>query len=283
MPKFNSVQTALKEGGVTELVRRTRLWTAGRIYPGDMPAPRAARKRVPAQPTGPLATASDVAYAEALAWFERRRSIYDRLATAVAPYVEPDGVFFDVGGNIGYFTKVLAEHTNFRGTVHLFEPIPNLVELCEQTLADAPYKAFIHNFGLSNEDTTIPIFVSEQGNLGWNTIVSGKASSGMVSSEIQVRAFNNAGITDIPTFIKIDVEGAEHLVIGGMIDAIASWPVKPAILCEIGWGTSHPQWADELAAFGDLAALGYRTVTLEGEPVNLAELTKTSDVLFLPA
>ncbi len=287
MSKLVAVQSALKEGGMSELVRRTRLWTAARIYPGTIPAPlpvgRPAAKKVPAKPAVPLATASDVAHADALAWFEGRRATYERLAAAVAPYVKPDGVFYDVGGNIGYFTKVLAEQTGFRGTVHLFEPVPNLAGLCALTLADAPYTTHIHEFGLSNEDASLDIFVSSDGNLGWNTIVADKATAGMVSSQIKVKAFGDAGITDIPSFIKIDVEGAEHRVFAGMIDALAAWTTKPAILCEIGWGVNHPQWAEELAAFGDLAAIGYRTVDLDGLPVDVTTLQRTTDVLFLPA
>lgn len=292
MSKLDSVQSALKEGGVPELVRRTRLWTAARIYPGTIPAPRPPAKpqrKAQAKATGapkpvvPKATASDVAHAEALAWFEGRRATYERLAAAVAPYVDPQGVFYDVGGNIGFFTKVLAEQTAFTGTVHLFEPVPNLAKLCAMTLDGVPYTAHIHEFGLSNEDASIDIFVSGDGNLGWNTIVADKASSGMVRSQIQVRAFNGAGITDVPTFIKIDVEGAEHRVFAGMVQSLASWPTKPAILCEIGWGIHHPQWAEELAAFGDLAAIGYQATDLEGNPIDLTTLTKTTDVLFLPA
>jgi FkbM family methyltransferase len=284
--KLDSVQAALKQGGVPELVRRTRLWTAARIYPGTIPTPGPARaKKVPQAPKPPVprATASDVAHADALAWFEGRRAIYERLAAAVAPYVRPDGVFYDVGGNIGYFTKVLAEQTGFHGTVHLFEPVPNLAKLCAVTLADAPYTAHIHEFGLSNEDATIDIFVAGDGNLGWNTIVADKASAGMVSSQIQVRAFNGAGIDDVPSFIKIDVEGAEHRVFAGMVQSLAAWPVKPVILCEIGWGRNHPQWTEELAAFGDLAAIGYRTTDLDGEPLDVTTLEKTTDVLFVPA
>lgn len=278
MSKIASARSALREGGAPELVRATRLWLAGRIYPGTIPQPRKAKakpKPVPKQ------SASTVDHGSALAWFEGRRPIYEKLSAAVAPYVERDGVIFDVGGNIGYFTKVLAETTDFRGTAHLFEPVPNLVKLCEETLKDAPYEVRIHEFGLSNEDSTIDIFISADGNLGWNTIVAEKAAVGMVPVQIEVKTFNDAGIDDVPSFIKIDVEGAEYRVLRGMLDALERWERKPAILCEIGWGTNHPNWAEELEVFAALEKIGYQTVDLEGEPLVLAELAKTTDVLFL--
>jgi FkbM family methyltransferase len=306
--KIASVRAALNQGGVPELTRRTRLWTAARIYPGTIPAPRppaakkaaakkaaakkaaarkAAAQRAAAKPAvkmaAPPALASEVVHAVALAWFEGRRANYERLAAAVGPYVDPDGVFYDVGANIGFFTRVLAEKTAFRGTVHLFEPVPNLAKLCATTLAGVPFTAHIHEFGLSNEDATIDIFADDNGNLGWNTIVADRATEGMARSQIQVRAFNGVGIGDVPSFIKIDVEGAEHRVLAGMRESLVSWPVKPVILCEIGWGQNHPQWAEELAAFAELAAIGYRTVDLNGEPLDVSALAKTTDVLFLPA
>jgi FkbM family methyltransferase len=286
MSKIDAVRSALNNGGVPELVRRTRLWSAGRIYPGTMPEPRRPRpaaRRTPVQPDTVRATASDVDHAAALAWFENRRPVYERLAAAVAPYVDPSGVFYDIGGNIGYFTKVLAEKTDFRGTVHLFEPVPNLAKLCAITLADVPYTAHIHEYGLSDADATLDLYISNDGNLGWNTMVAEQASAGMARTQIQVREFAAAQIGDVASFIKIDVEGAEHRVLAGLTPALATWPVKPVILCEIGWGTRHPDWDEELAAFGDLAAIGYRVVDLDGQPVDITSLTKTSDVLFLPS
>jgi len=77
-----------------------------------------------------------------------------------SPDVDRTGVTFDVGANIGCLTKVLGEATDFRGTVHLFEPIPNLAELCHETLLDAPFETYVHEFGLSDEDTSVDIFIA---------------------------------------------------------------------------------------------------------------------------
>ncbi|MET3961216.1 FkbM family methyltransferase [Marmoricola sp. OAE513] len=280
MPRIDAAREALAEGGVAELVRRTRLWSAGKIYPGVMPRPRPKRPRVRPAPTP---SARDVGHAAALAWFDERRSTYERLATAVAPYVDPEGVFFDVGANIGYFTRTLAEQTGFRGTAHLFEPVPHLVGLCAQTLAGAPYESVVHAFGLSDTDATLDLYLSADGNLGWNTMVAAKATPGMVRTEIEVRSWASSGVTDVPTFIKIDVEGAEHRVLTGLLPALRTWTRRPAILCEIGWGTTHPDWTDELAAFAAMTAIGYRIVDLDGRPIDVATLTRTTDVLFLPS
>jgi FkbM family methyltransferase len=283
MSKVQAVRRALDDGGVAEVVRRSRVWLAGKVYPGPLPRPRTARKPAPRQ-ARPHAT--DVDHARALAWFEGRRPVYERLADAVAPYVDRDGTFLDVGANIGYFTKVLAARTGFRGTAHLFEPIPNLATLCAQTLADTPYRAVVHRFGLSDADAQLDIYVGADGNLGWNTMVAERASDGMLPVRIEVRRFSDLDLAspdEAPGFVKIDVEGAEHRVLAGMLDALERWERRPVMLCEIGWGRHHPQWDEELAVFERLRDLGYRVVDLDGAPVELAALERTTDVLFLPA
>jgi len=280
MPKVESVRSAIRDGGAPELVRRTRLWLAGQIYPGTMPAPRKPRRKAAPDPT--QRSARSVDFAHAMAWFEGRRATYERLAAAVAPYVEPNGSFYDVGANIGYFTKILAETTDFRGSAHLFEPVPNLYGLCAETLKNVPYDVHVHPFGLGDTDQELEIFVSNQGNLGWNTMIAERATEGMSPVTIQVRTFDSSDVDDVPSLIKIDVEGAEYLVLRGLLPALTSWTRKPAILCEIGWGREgHPHWEQELEVFDALAALGYRTCDLGGEPVDLRETSKTTDVLFI--
>ena len=189
----------------------------------------------------------------------------------------------DVGANIGYFTKILSEVTNFRGTVHMFEPVPHLARIIDTTLRDANFDFQVHNIGLSDSPAELTLYVDLTGNLGWNTLVADKANEGMKEITISVQPFGSLNLKHVPTFIKIDVEGAEHHVIRGMIDAIAGYEPKPVILCEVGWGISHPQWEEELAAFAKLTDLGYRTTDLDGAPLDVTAINQTTDILFMPA
>jgi FkbM family methyltransferase len=287
MGKVTAVRSALDTGGTSELIRLSRKWLASKIYPGTLPQPTrpaSAPKKLPSplKATVNRPSATSVNHADALAWFESRRPIYDRLSKAVAPYVDRDGVIFDIGANIGYFTKILAGATDFHGTVHLFEPIPNLAELCRITLLDAPFEKHVHEFGLSDEGASVDIFVAASGNLGWNTIVAEKAATGMKALQIQVRTFESAGIGVTPTFIKIDVEGAEYKVLRGMLAALERWSPRPVILCEIGWGQGHPAWEQELDVFRSLEMLGYRVHDLDHRPMIIADLKSTTDVIFVP-
>ena len=232
----------------------------------------------------PVHDPTSVTHADAMQWFEHRRDEYERLIAAAAPYVERDGVIFDIGANIGYFSLLLTARTNFRGTVYLFEPVPHLATLCRQTFATATsYRAEVHGFGLSDSNGEVECMVAGNGNLGWNTLITAGADADMQSIKVPVKAFDDAAIAATPSFIKIDVEGAEYKVLAGMATALQRWTPRPIILCEVGWGRSHPDWDAEIAAFYNLATLGYGFFDLDRNPISIADLEGTTDVLCLPA
>ena len=293
MTIISRAKAALRRGGAGELVRAGRRALARAIYPGPLPragkspAKTAARpappaKAVHAAPPAPKPSAVEVSLEQALAFFEPRRAIYDKLMASIADRVDATKPIYDIGANMGYFTRVFGETLGLTGDAHLFEPLPNLAKVCGEYLADVPYPVHVHNFGLSDADATVEFFV-DRGNLGWNTMVAEQAKDDMVRVQVEVRRFDTAGIDAEPGFIKIDVEGAEYRVLQGLLPALSRWDNKPVILCEVGWGTSgHPAWDEEIATFKQVEALGYRAADLDGNPVEIATISKTSDVLLLP-
>ena len=224
----------------------------------------------------------EINHQQAMDWFKNHHDVYERLTNAVIPLIPADGVIFDIGANIGYFSLQLAKKMKFQGPICLFEPIPNLAELCRTTFRDTGVDARIFEFALSDENGSFDIFAARNGNIGWNTLIQEKTSDDMERIHIQAHRFDDLGINLQPDFIKIDVEGAEYKVLGGMLDSIRKWQKLPVILCEIGWGTSHPNWDKEIAIFQELEALGYNFINLEKQPVDMAALDKTTDILFVP-
>lgn len=226
--------------------------------------------------------ANDITHKNAMAWFERRRAVYDKLVDAVYPYLNSDSIIFDIGANIGYFTHHLVGKLEFNGSIYLFEPVPHLARLCQATFTDAPFQVQILNFGLSDENTERQIFVSNDGNLGWNTLIEEKATPDMTKIPVELRAFDSCGIDVKPSFIKIDVEGAEYKVFRGMLGSIKTWDPLPVILCEIAWGPSHPDWQEEIEILNEMKKIGYAMYTLDGKPVEENSIMTTTDVLFIP-
>ena len=223
-----------------------------------------------------------VTHMEALAWFERRKDEYDRLISAIYPYIHSNGIIFDIGANIGYFTLLLAERVNFRGTAYLFEPVVHLAELCKITFKNVSFDVNVFDFGLSDRDAEENIFIANNGNLGWNTLVSRKATPDMSTVRIRLKMFDSCGIVATPSFIKVDVEGAEYQVFRGMLGSLRKWHPLPVILCEVGWGHSHPEWEEEMRIFTEMKRIGYTICNLDGLQIDERSLQKTTDVLFIP-
>ena len=225
---------------------------------------------------------NSISYEEALQWFERRKDSYEELIIAVAPLVDPQGTMFDVGANIGYFSLLLMEEIHFSGNAYLFEPVPNLANLCKSTFKDKPYKTQVFDFALSDQDGEFEMFTAGDGNIGWNTFISQNTAPDMQNVTVKSKRFDSAGIEVIPSFIKIDVEGAEYKVLQGMMKSLNAWKPLPVILCEVAWGQNHPHWKEELAVFDELGKLGYDFCDLKKGKIEIAELKKTTDVILMP-
>ena len=227
-------------------------------------------------------SALTVTHKEAMKWFEHRREGNDRLITAVCPHISNNAVILDIGANIGYFTLLLTERLNFKGSAYLFEPVPHLSELCKTTFRDVPFRVTVFDFGLSDRDTVEDIFIAGDGNLGWNTLVSQMSNSDMKKIRIQLKTFDTCGIDVMPSFIKVDVEGAEYKVLRGMLGSLRKWHPLPLVLCEVGWGQSHPAWEKEMSTFTEMERIGYTICDLDGLPIDVKNLQGTTDVLFIP-
>jgi FkbM family methyltransferase len=226
-------------------------------------------------------SATTVTHKEAMKYFEIFKDDYDRLISAIYPYVSSDSIILDIGANIGYFTFLLAERLNFNGSVYLFEPVPHLAALCRATFRDVPFGVNVFDFGLSDRDAEEDMFIAVDGNIGWNTIVP-QWASGMTKIRIQLKSFDACEIEVTPHLIKIDVEGAEYRVLRGMLGSLRKWHNLPIILCEVAGGKSHPAWESEMSVFMEMEEIGYTICDLGGSPIDVAILQETTDVLFIP-
>lgn len=193
-----------------------------------------------------------------------------------------NAIIFDIGANIGYFSLLFTKRLKFKGSIYLFEPVPHLAELCKKTFSDQPFPTTVFNFGLGNKDEELDIFVDGDGNLGWNTIISQKSTQDMVKIPISLKSFSKLGLDVVPSFIKIDVEGAEHKVLEGLLPSLRNYGPLPVVLCEVGWGMSHPAWDREMRVFAKMKQIGYSICDLDGISIDPNSIDETTDILFIP-
>jgi FkbM family methyltransferase len=222
--------------------------------------------------------------------FESTYLLYKRLleagsADGLAGLVSPGSTVIDVGANIGYFTLRFARWAGEGGRVIAIEPeIRNLAALTRRVQrAEMGANVELLRAAAADADGELLLAVTP-GHPG---------DHHLADDGIPVRAFTLdglvAGDARPVSLIKIDVQGAETLVLAGARRLIERH--RPAIYLEVDGAAlsrmnSSPQRLIEL-----LGACGYRPYHLSrsgiGRPQDPADVvargaTGYVDVLFLP-
>jgi len=138
-------------------------------------------------------------------------------------------LFVDIGANVGRYSRALAK--NF-GKVYAFEPNP------ENSLDHLPKNVSVFRYALSNEDSERDFYLSDIGGGGADTLLSvfeykpasetgtlPQIFSGSRSVKVRVSKYDLI-VGKTADLVKIDVEGAEFLVLEGMKDSLQKRAVR---------------------------------------------------------
>ena len=147
----------------------------------------------------------------------------------------------DIGANVGWYTKILAEQVGGTGRVFSIEPIPPTFKLLQHTV-----KVFrlanvrLYPVGLSDKEGVVAMEVPAYQQGGTNFYMARIVDAGMVRSSHTGETFD-VSVTTLDTllsefhdriaFIKCDVEGHEWPVIQGA--AALTHKSQPAWMIEI--------------------------------------------------
>lgn len=181
---------------------------------------------------------------------------YSEFKTAVffAKNLRESDVFYDVGANYGYYS-ILAQEIIGLGEVHAFEPNIHIIPLLEKNLSLRKYsRTFLNKLAISDRKGKIKFYD--------NFIYSHSGGSTILRRSFQKPIKNWCYVVNSitldkytkkhkpPTFIKIDVEGAEKLVIKGGIKTLKKY--NPKIIMEVFTDKEH------ISAVKMLLKLGYK-------------------------
>jgi FkbM family methyltransferase len=138
---------------------------------------------------------------------------YERLLTrAIAARLLPGACIWDVGANVGYYTKLFSERVGSLGRVYAFEPVPATISRLA-TAAGGLNNVLIRPVALSDHNGYATIDPGHEDRLETARIEEG----GAVSIELQTGDnLVSTGAARLPSMIKIDVEGHELEVLRGM-------------------------------------------------------------------
>jgi FkbM family methyltransferase len=132
--------------------------------------------------------------------------------------LQPAGeTFVDIGGFDAYTTRQFIARCPEYAEVHLFEPELKNYEICRETLKDTP-RVFCYNIGLSDRRDV----------LNFNSSGSASTISDDGAFSINVDRLDSMAIGH-PTFIKMDIEGAEKQALEGGTETIRTHHPRIAV------------------------------------------------------
>lgn len=133
----------------------------------------------------------------------------------MASLIKPGAIVADVGAHRGYFTLVASSLTGPEGRVYAFEPVPLNIGYLRKHL-EINRISNVEVVALALSDQNGQMRFEEEETRYRNRVGGHLSSSGAL--EVEVRTLDGLcaeGQVGIPDVIKIDVEGAEALVLRG--------------------------------------------------------------------
>lgn len=176
--------------------------------------------------------------------------------------------FVDIGANIGWFTILAAHKVGKSGLVHAFEPRADLIGRVQDSVNANGFedRCVLHQMALGAEDAEMTLAsVPAERNPGHSFLMPADSVGGAVPlMTVPVRRLDDIALARPVKLIKLDVEGAEAMVIAGARELLAR--DKPVIVTEF-----FPHWLRKVSQVEPQAYLdlfhdaGYRLFNLEAE------------------
>jgi FkbM family methyltransferase len=204
--------------------------------------------------------------------------------------LKPGDVAIDVGGHIGFFTMQMAAAVGPAGRVYAFEPLDTNANLLERSVAENGFQDRVvfqrAAVGAASGTATLTFPLETLNSGGAYLLRDGTdALTGTQRRDVPVVTLDTIELRRPVRFIKMDVEGAEPLVLQGASRLLRE--DKPIILSEL-----HPTQLERASGIGaqqfleQIAALGYRAHRVEngaiGVPVDRAPAEALVSVVLTP-
>jgi FkbM family methyltransferase len=199
------------------------------------------------------------------------------LQRAIQNYVSPGDTVYDIGAHIGYVSLSLARRVGSGGRVLAFEPVPQNFAMIHRNVEINNLKN-IEVLQIAASDRRGEATIRIAGNLSTASLVWHRNDRFAEELTVKTEAIDDlveAGSLVRPSFVKIDVEGAEGYALRGMRRTVAA--ANPVIFIECSEAGRETAWSL-------LSELGFRcqsATTLRW--VETFEDYRHSDFLWLPS
>lgn len=172
-------------------------------------------------------------------------------------HIPEGGTFIDVGAHVGWYSLKAAKKVGPKGRVISIEPNPETIPSLKENIRANRDESIITvaPVACASSESVLTLYAAPRLNTGESSLSKANASQeGQPAASYQVRArplddiAKDAGLTRAD-FLKIDVEGAEFLVLKGATTVLDSF--RPVVVLELvdsqlkSMGTSE----EEVVAF----------------------------------
>ena len=148
------------------------------------------------------------------------------------------GVFLDIGANVGQHSLFMARHC---ATVHAFEPFePVRRKIIEKVELNDLTNLIVHTVGLGDKEQRLPFHPPSGANLGVGSFVDGQQDRCKATETLQVvngDEYFSRHIGGEVHMVKMDVEGFEKKAMAGFGNTFAK--NRPVIVVEMTKGLEH--------------------------------------------
>jgi len=171
-----------------------------------------------------------------------------RFLSSLEKLVEPGEWALDIGAHIGNHSIFFSEVMGLR--VMAFEANPDTFKVLKQNIEvnEATARISAQNLAVCEKEGTVTLWPIEDGDAGTYSIVREDTESAIRCRSTHIDAFFDYFETRRPTLIKIDVEGAESLVLDGALRTIEMF--KPILAIEIMTVAALKAVSDRLVPLG---------------------------------
>lgn len=258
------------------LVGRMIMWKFHRLIRAEpvVPLHASSRMRLRATPTE---------HGIQAAIFLFRDAYEPSVRYAIDTYVKEGDKVYDIGANLGLWALRMLERVGPQGSVCAFEPNPETAQRLKQNIdLSGHVNAQIFAHALGSATDTLTLYVPDD--VGRSSLAAEAETDRRI--DVPVRrlddVWNEQGRPHI-SFIKIDIEGAEPMVLRGASDFLQT--VRPVICCEVN--------VEKLANMGRVPSdvteplfhLGYKALIWNETklaPMKYPVIKETCDLVFIP-
>jgi len=184
------------------------------------------------------------------------REHYEPELFALEKFVQKGAVAVDVGANYGIYTLVLARLVGPEGKVYSFEPAHEAAQVLRRNVKRNNFH-WVHVIQAACAESSGKAWLSHHPDPSRNAIVMARGGRDKGESVEVVRLDD---LVEEAAFLKMDVEGAEELVLRGGMNLLEK--SRPVVMLELNEGAVTTLGLEPLGAWSLLSSKDYSFIVL---------------------